>query len=60
MQHQPPFDELNNYLIKAVFPNFAEHFILETDASRLGLGAVLSQTQPDGKLAPTTYPCRTL
>ena len=60
MQHRSPFDELKDYLTKAVFPNFAEHFILETDASGLGLGAVLSQNQPDGKLAPTAYSCRTL
>ena len=31
-------------------------FILETDASGIGLGAVLSQTQPtDGQLHPIAY-----
>ena len=60
---QKAFDELKDRLTKApvlVFPNFAECFILETDASGLGLGAVLSQKQHDGKVAPITYASRTL
>ena len=60
MQHRSPFDELKNSLIKAVLPNFAEHFIYETDASGLDLGAVLSQKQPDKMVAPTAYSCCTL
>ena len=59
MQHRSPFDELKDSLTKAAFPNFAEHFIYETDASGLDLGAVLSQKQPDRKLAPTAYYCCT-
>ena len=50
-------------MIKApvlVFPNFAEGFILETDASGLSLGAVLSQKQLDGKVAPIAYASQTL
>ena len=56
------FDELKDRLMKAlvVYPDFAEHFILETDASRVGLGAVLSQKQASGTVAPITYASRTL
>ena len=32
-----------------VYPRFGEEFTLETDASIMGLGAVLSQKQDDGK-----------
>lgn len=37
------------------FPNFSSDFILETDASSTGLGAVLSQKQPDKKIKNTPY-----
>ena len=59
---QKAFEELKDHLNKApvlVFPDFAESFILETDASGLGLRAVLSQKQLDGKVAPITYASRT-
>ena len=55
---QKACDELKDHLIKApvlVFPNFVECFILETVASGLGLGGVLSQKQLDGKVAPIAY-----
>ena len=37
------------------FPKFDQEFVLETDASGLGLGAVLSQRQPDGKIHPVAF-----
>ena len=37
------------------YPNFDVDFILETDASVKGLGAVLSQYQSDGILHPMAF-----
>ena len=37
------------------FADFKKEFQLETDASSEGLGAVLSQKQPDGKWHPVTF-----
>ena len=42
------------------FANFEKPFRLETDASRDGLGAVLSQKQSDGKYHPVAYASRSL
>ena len=38
----------------------ASEFILETDASYVGLGAVLPQRQEDGKVHPIAYASRSL
>ena len=37
------------------FPDFNKPFLLETDASGKGLGAVLSQKQSDGRYHPIAY-----
>ena len=42
------------------YPCFDKDFILETDASIQGLGAVLCQTQEDGKSHPVAYASRAL
>ena len=38
-----------------VFPDFDKPFLLETDASKEGLGAVLSQKQSDGWYHPIPF-----
>ena len=43
-----------------VFPDFNKPFLLETDASEEGLGAVLSQKQDDGCYHPVAFGSRTL
>ena len=60
---QSSFDRLKGLLIQApllVFPDFTKPFVLETDASGQGLGAVLSQQQESGLVAPIAYASRTL
>ena len=42
------------------FPDFDKPFLLETDASRKGLGAVLSQKQADGRYHPIAYASRVM
>ena len=39
------------------YPSFDKDFALETDASIQGIGAVLSQSQDDGRLHPVAYRC---
>ena len=52
------FKALKESLTKApvlVYPTITEPFILETDASIQGLGAVLSQRQSDGRVHPIEF-----
>ena len=60
---QESFDHLKQLLTCApvlAFPDFNQEFILETDASRKGLGAILAQKQPDGFTRPIAYASRTM
>ena len=57
------FQQLKHLLTRApvlAFPNFGCEFILETDASGVGLGAILAQEQEDGTVRPIAYASRTL
>ena len=52
------FDPLKAACLQApilAFPDFGKPFLLETDASGKGLGAVLSQKQSDGWYHPIAY-----
>lgn len=61
-QHQNALEELIDCLLHPPvlgFPDFTQPFIVHTDASHKGLGAVLYQRQ-DGKLRVIAYGSRTL
>ena len=60
---QETFEKLRKHLASApmlAYPDFHVPFILETDASISGLGAVLAQQQEGGLVQPITYASRSL
>ena len=60
---QQAFETLKSLLITfpvLAYPKVEEPFILETDASILGLGAILSQRQSDGQVHSVAYASRSL
>jgi len=62
-ERQKAFETLKRKLIEAPIlqsPNFNKEFILITDASGIGLGAVLSQLNNEGKEVVIAYASRTL
>ena len=60
---QQAFERLKQLLTTAsilIFPDFTKRFILETDATGVGLGGVVSQKQLNGQIAPIAYVSQTL
>ena len=60
---QEAFDGLKQRLTRAAvlaYPQFDRGFMLETDTSGTGLGAVLSQVQEDGKPHPIAFASQAL
>ena len=60
---QQAFDSLRSHLTSLpilAFLNFSKEFILDTDASDTGLGAILSQLHDDGREQVVAYASRAL
>jgi len=63
LQHQQIFEDIKKMMTTAPilsYPNFDKPFILSTDASVNGLGAVLSQKDAEGKEHPIWFASHTL
>ena len=63
MKHQDAFDALKGALSSAPVlgsPDFSRKFILETDASLNGLGAILSQQGKDRQICVIAYASHSL
>ena len=61
--HQESFDKLNLALTSApvlAYPDYSKPFLLETDVSVKGLGAVLSQEDNNGNVCVISYASRML
>ena len=57
------FQKIKDVLMSATvlaFPNYDLPFIIDTDASEEGIGAVISQVQEDGVERPIAYAARAL
>lgn len=62
-RHQEAFENLKSKLTSAdvlAYADLSKPFVLETDASHEGLGAILSQQQPDGTTKVVAYASRSL
>ena len=62
-ESQAAFEELRQRLASApvlAFPDYSKHFVLDTDASDKGIGAVLSQIDDDGSERVIAYASNTL
>ena len=60
---QHAFDKLHACLVSSPvlsYPDYSRRFVLDTDASDTGIGAVLSQVKDDGSEVVTAYASRSL
>ena len=63
VEYEVAFETLKNKLQTPpilIYPDFSKAFVLETDASKHGLGAILSQRQEDNRLHPVAYASRSV